>query len=55
MCEQQISGKEPPPLMRVKNTTQQFQVFVRDLQDSFWGDFQGPMRDVLKKLLEEEQ
>ena len=38
--------------MRVKNTTQRFQVFVRDLQESFWGDFQGQTRQVLKKLLE---
>jgi putative transposase len=38
--------------MRVKNTTQRFQVFVQDLQESFWGDFQGRTREVLKKLLE---
>ncbi len=38
--------------MRVKNTTQRFQVFVRDLQESFWGDFQGRAREMLKKLLE---
>src|SRR5262250_318630 len=38
--------------MRVKNTTQRFQVFVRDLQESFWGDFQGKSREVLKRLLE---
>jgi hypothetical protein len=38
--------------MPVKNTTQRFQVFVRDLQDSFWGDFQGQTREALKKLLE---
>ena len=38
--------------MRVKNTTQRFQVFVRDLQESFWGDFQGRTREALKKLLE---
>src|SRR5438128_1494718 len=38
--------------MRVKNTTQRFQVFVRDLQESFWGDFQGRTREMLKKLLE---
>ncbi len=38
--------------MRVKNSTQRFQVFVRDLQESFWGDFQGRTREVLKKLLE---
>ena len=38
--------------MRVKNTTQRFQLFVQDLQESFWGDFQGRMREMLKKLLE---
>jgi len=38
--------------MRVKNTTQRFAVFVRDLQESFWGDFQGRTRETLKKLLE---
>jgi putative transposase len=38
--------------MRVKNSTQRFQVFVRDLQESFWGDFQGQTREMLKKLLE---
>jgi putative transposase len=38
--------------MRVKNNTQRFQVFVRDLQESFWGDFQGRTREMLKKLLE---
>lgn len=38
--------------MRVKNSTQRFQVFVQDLQESFWGDFQGKTREVLKRLLE---
>ncbi len=38
--------------MRVKNTTQRFEVFVRDLQESFWGDFQGRTREMLKRLLE---
>src|SRR5215467_8933084 len=38
--------------MRVKNNTQRFEVFVRDLQESFWGDFQGQTRQMLKKLLE---
>lgn len=38
--------------MRVKSTTQRFELFVRDLQESFWGDFQGRSREVLKKLLE---
>src|SRR5580693_922200 len=38
--------------MRVKNTTQRFQLFVQDLQESFWGDFQGRTREMLKKLLE---
>ena len=38
--------------MQVKNTTQRFEGFVRDLQESFWGDFQGKTREVLKRLLE---
>src|SRR5260370_121088 len=38
--------------MRVKNSTQRFQAFVQDLQESFWGDFQGQTREMLKKLLE---
>ena len=38
--------------MRVENTTQRFQVFVQDVQESFWGDFQGRTREMLKKLLE---
>lgn len=38
--------------MRVKSNTQRFAVFVRDLQESFWGDFQGRTREVLKRLLE---
>ena len=38
--------------MRVKNSTARFQAFVQNLQESFWGDFQGRTRKVLKKLLE---
>jgi putative transposase len=38
--------------MRVKNTTQRFAVFVQNLQESFWGDFQGRTRETLQKLLE---
>jgi len=38
--------------MRVKNTTQRFAAFVQDVQESFWGDFQGRTRETLKKLLE---
>ncbi len=38
--------------MRVKNSIVRFQVFVRDLQESFWGDFQGRTREMLKKFLE---
>src|ERR1700758_1913211 len=38
--------------MRVKNSTQRFQAFVQDVQESFWGDFQGKTREMLKKLLE---
>src|SRR5258708_39038045 len=38
--------------MRVKNSTQRFQAFAQDVQESFWGDFQGRTREMLKKLLE---
>jgi transposase-like protein len=37
--------------MRVKDNTR-FEVFVQDLQESFWGDFQQRTREVLKQLLE---
>lgn len=38
--------------MRVKNSTQRFAAFVENLQESFWGDFQGRTRETLQKLLE---
>ena len=38
--------------MRIKNNTPRFEAFVRDLQESFWGDFQGRTRETLQKLLE---
>jgi putative transposase len=38
--------------MRIKNNTQRFESFVRDLQESFWGDFQGKTRETLRRLLE---
>jgi transposase-like protein len=38
--------------MRVKNITQRFEGFVQDLQESFWGDFQGRTREMLKKFLQ---
>src|SRR6266404_4459796 len=38
--------------MRIKINTQRFAAFVRDLQESFWGDFQGRTREALQKLLE---
>jgi putative transposase len=40
--------------MRVKNITQRFESFVQNLQESFWGDFQGQMRHRLKELLEKD-
>ena len=40
--------------MRVKNITQRFQAFVQNLQETFWGDFQGQMRRRLKELLEKD-
>jgi putative transposase len=38
--------------MRVKNSTQRFEGFVQDLQESFWGDFQSRTREMLKKYLQ---
>src|ERR1700680_2851441 len=38
--------------MRIKITTQRFASFVRDLQESFWGDLQGRTREALQKMLE---
>ena len=40
--------------MRVKNITQRFEAFVQNLQESFWGDFQGQTRRRLKELLEKD-
>ncbi len=40
--------------MRVKNITQRFEAFVENLQESFWGDFQGQTRQRLKELLEKD-
>jgi len=38
--------------MRVKNITQRFEGFVQDLQERFWGDFQGQTGEMLKKFLQ---
>ncbi len=38
--------------MRTDYSTQRFQAFVQDLQESFWGDLQGHARGALKKLME---
>ncbi|GEM_PF-3695344 len=38
--------------MRAQSTTQRFEVFAQDLQESFWDDLQGRSREVLKKLVE---
>jgi transposase-like protein len=38
--------------MRIKNNTQRFEVFVRERQESFRGDFQGRTRETLQRLLE---
>src|SRR5437867_8313187 len=37
--------------MRRNYNTEQFQGFVRNLQESFWGDFQGRTRRTLGELL----
>jgi putative transposase len=38
--------------MRAEYNTSRFQAFVQDLQESFWGDFQGRTREALKRILE---
>lgn len=38
--------------MRRDYSTERFQGFVRELQESFWGDFQGRTRETLKRLME---
>jgi len=40
--------------MRIHYTTEHFRGFVQDLQESFWGDFQGQTRQALKELLEKD-
>ena len=40
--------------MRVKNSTQRLTAFVQNLQESFWGDFQGQTRQRLRELLEKD-
>jgi putative transposase len=52
VASNKISGKGAYTQMRVKNTTARFEAFVQDLQESFWGDFQGRTRETLRKLLE---
>ena len=38
--------------MRIQINTQRFESFVRDLQESFWGDFQGRTRETLQQMLQ---
>jgi hypothetical protein len=38
--------------MRIKNNIQRIEAFVRDLQGSFWGDFQERTRETLRELPE---
>jgi putative transposase len=52
VASNKISGKGAYTQMRIKNNTARFEAFVRDLQESFWGDFQGRTRETLEKLLE---
>lgn len=40
--------------MRINYTTEHFRGFVQDLQESFWGDFQGRTRQTRKELLEKD-
>ena len=47
-----ISGKGAYTPMRIKNNMQRFEAFVREMQESFWNDFQGRIRETLQKPLE---
>src|SRR3972149_4483789 len=42
------------PMRKVTPITEQFQHFVRDLKESFWGDLKGKAQAAMKHLLEEE-
>jgi putative transposase len=41
-------------MRKVTPITEQFQHFVRDLKESFWGDVNGRAQAAMKRLLEEE-
>lgn len=41
-------------MRKVSEITEQFQHFVRDVQESFWGDLNGRAQAAMKRLLEEE-
>ena len=41
-------------MAKVTPITEQFQHFVRDLKESFWGDLYGKTRLAWERLLEEE-
>ena len=41
-------------MRNVTPITEQFQHFVRDLQESFWGDLNGKAQAAMKQLLEAE-
>ncbi len=41
-------------MRKVAEITEQFQHFVRDLQESFWGDLNGKAQAAMKRLLEEQ-
>ena len=40
------------PMGKVAPITEQFQHFVRDLKESFWGDLNGKAQAAVKGLLE---
>ena len=52
MTSNKISGKGAYTQMRIKNNTGRFAAFVREMQESLWGDFQGRTRETLQRLLE---
>jgi hypothetical protein len=42
------------PMKKATQITEQFQHFVRELKESFWGDVYGKTKGLWKKLLEED-
>jgi len=50
----QILERSLHPMRKVTPITEQFQHFVRDLKETFWGDLYGKTRLAWKEFLEEQ-